>query len=312
MRRACKCELVPTKLVEAVAFWLGACELQHFKNPKQRVVACPLDHSCSMFIRPSSTLLVARLCRFTGYPTALRNLAPDCVLFKSHWYLTSDRPSENVSRNFSLYTRPNAQEEVATSTHKPYFPEPDPSLPIVEYQTRAGSARRNVKVSAKTDVALLTAALSPLLVAHSSTVIRDTRSVGSKGWDLLFDSGLSGGATILRFFAFNSEADAANFIESVRRAADEMDHHPEIACLADRRTNSTLRYVAVSCSTHRPPGLSMRDVRLAKKINELAETFDYMAKDPKTGPSARATRKDLIRQLRKPKSGTEPTPPTSV
>jgi pterin-4a-carbinolamine dehydratase len=118
--------------------------------------------------------------------------------------------------------------------------------------------------------------------------LKSTKSVGSKGWSLALK-----GDTIMRFFALDTEADAARFVDSVLKVADEMNHHPEIATIADPIHDiSSLRYVAISCSTHRPPGLSMRDVRLARKIDELAESFNYMAR-------SRDARKSVLREIRR-------------
>jgi 4a-hydroxytetrahydrobiopterin dehydratase len=113
------------------------------------------------------------------------------------------------------------------------------------------------------------------------------------------------GAAINRFFAFDDEANSTKFIDSVRAAADRMDHHPDIATSPDPiPDNSPLRYVAISCSTHRPPGLSMKDVRLARKIDELAESFSYMAMNADAKESTLgAIRRDLVRKLRNQRDG---------
>ena len=243
----------------------------------------------------SSTLLNTSLSRCLARPTVLRRRAPKPFPRKARQYLQTNGPSESDSSKSSSPTGSEAAKEDVTPSHKPILSDPDPTLPIVEYDTRRGRVRRHVRVSAKTNAQTLTAAMSGLLTAHMSA-LKSTQSVGSKGWDLESD-----GAAINRFFAFENEADSTMFIDSVRTAADEMDHHPEISTSADRRRqdNPVMRYVMVSCSTHRPPGLSMRDVRLARRIDEIAEAHNYMAKnvDARTRVLI-AIRRDLARQLR--------------
>jgi pterin-4a-carbinolamine dehydratase len=114
------------------------------------------------------------------------------------------------------------------------------------------------------------------------------------------------GDVIVRFFAFESEADATKFVDSVRTTADEMDHHPHIATSSAQAQETTpMTYVGISCSTHRPPGLSMRDIRLARKIDELAEPFNYMASGTDITPRSalKAIRKNLVRELHNQRAG---------
>ena len=142
----------------------------------------------------------------------------------------------------------------------------DPSLPFVEYESHIGPDRGNVIVSEKTKPETLTAALSPLLALPSGREESSGEKVsfGSMVWRLTKNMN-----SISRPFSFENEADAASFVEAVSAAAEEINHHPDII----KRRYKTDTYVVISCSTHHPPGMSMRDVRLAKKINELAATY---------------------------------------
>ena len=239
-----------------------------------------------------------------GRPTARPAVLRCCVKplpAKFCRHLATDIPSGSDSSKPSSPTSSEAAKEAASPSHKPSSRDPDPSLPLVEYDSLLGRVRRNVLVSAKTSPETLTTQLSPLLSAHMPA-LKSTRSVGSKGWSLALK-----GDTIIRFFAFDTEADAARFVDSVLKVADEMNHHPEIATIADPiHDTSPLRYVAISCSTHRPPGLSMRDVRLAKKIDELAESFNYMARSRDARRSVlRAIRRRLAEKLRNQRGGDE-------
>lgn len=80
--------------------------------------------------------------------------------------------------------------------------------------------------------------------------------------------------SILRVFAFEAEEQARVFRDRISAVSDDMDHH---ACMSvDSAADSSnpegkVTRMTVTCTTHRPPGLSMRDIRLARKINEIAE-----------------------------------------
>lgn len=251
-----------------------------------------------MLLRRWSALHLVSVGRPTARPTVLRCCVKPLPT-KSCRHLATDSPSRSDSSNPSSSTPSEAVKEAASPSHNPNFRDTNPSSPFVEYDGLLGRIRRNVLVSAKTRPETLTTQLSPLLSAHMPA-LKSTRSVGSKGWSLALK-----GDTIIRFFAFDTEADAARFVESVLKAADEMDHHPEIATIADPiHDTSPLRYVAISCSTHRPPGLSMRDVRLARKIDELAESFNYMARSRDARRSVlRAIRRQLAEKLRNQRGG---------
>jgi 4a-hydroxytetrahydrobiopterin dehydratase len=253
--------------------------------------------SCRMSLR---RLYAVSVCLPTARSAILRCCAKPLPT-KSCRHLATGSPSGSDSSKPSSPTLSEAVKEAASLRHKPNFRHADPSLPLVEYDTLLGRVRRNVLVSAKTRPETLTTQLSPLLSAHMPA-LRTTRSVGSNGWSLA-----QKGDTIIRFFAFDTEADAASFIDSVLKVADEMDHHPEIATIADPiHDTSPLRYVAISCSTHRPPGLSMRDVRLARKIDEIAESFNYMARSKDARRSVLGTiRRQLAEKLRNQRGGDE-------
>lgn len=249
-----------------------------------------------MLIYRPCALFLASLSRWTARPTVLQCLVSRAVVPKACRSLTTYRPLRSVSSRLSLPADDSTLGTDSSPGENPTLADPDPALPIVEHDTLKGRVRRNVKVSAKTNADALVTALSPLLSAHTSK-LKSTKSVGCNGWQLQ-----PNGASIARFFAFDSEANASKFVASVRTAADEMDHHPEIATSVVQTDDTPpVGYVAISCSTHRPPGLSMRDVRLARKIDELAEPFNYMANntDVTSRTALRAIRKDLLGQFRK-------------
>lgn len=70
------------------------------------------------------------------------------------------------------------------------------------------------------------------------------------------------GPSIRRTFAFESFPAAIRFVDGVAELAEAADHHPDI----------DIRYtkVALTLSTHSAGGLTMRDMDLAGRINELS------------------------------------------
>ena len=78
-----------------------------------------------------------------------------------------------------------------------------------------------------------------------------------KAWERDEDSG-----GIVRRFEFPQFADAIEFVNRIATVADERDHHPDIDIRYRR-----LKIVLVS---HDVGGLSSRDFKMAKLIDELA------------------------------------------
>lgn len=64
---------------------------------------------------------------------------------------------------------------------------------------------------------------------------------------------------------FQSFAEAFGFMSAVAIVAEKLDHHPEWSNAYDR--------VEIRLTAHDVRGLSIRDVRLAERIDELALLF---------------------------------------
>jgi 4a-hydroxytetrahydrobiopterin dehydratase len=75
-----------------------------------------------------------------------------------------------------------------------------------------------------------------------------------EGWSAAADS-------ISRTFKFKDHVTAMGFVVRVAMAAEVMDHHPDL-----RIVYST---VDIMLSSHDAGGVTDRDVKLARKINEL-------------------------------------------
>ncbi len=76
---------------------------------------------------------------------------------------------------------------------------------------------------------------------------------GLAGW-----SRRGGGDALTKTFTFDRFADGIAFVGRVARAADEMDHHPDI----------DIRYtkVTMTLSTHDAGGITQADLKLAQAI----------------------------------------------
>ncbi len=68
---------------------------------------------------------------------------------------------------------------------------------------------------------------------------------------------------LVKTFTFTTFADGIDFVQRVARAADAVDHHPDI----------DIRYTKVTCllTTHDAGGISAKDLSLASTIETLAE-----------------------------------------
>jgi 4a-hydroxytetrahydrobiopterin dehydratase len=71
------------------------------------------------------------------------------------------------------------------------------------------------------------------------------------------------GDVLTKTFTFKRFADGIVFVQRVAKAADRMNHHPDI----------DIRYTKITCalSTHDAGGITENDLSLAKDIEGLAE-----------------------------------------
>jgi 4a-hydroxytetrahydrobiopterin dehydratase len=66
-----------------------------------------------------------------------------------------------------------------------------------------------------------------------------------------------------RQFKFNSFVEAFGFMSSVALVAESIGHHPEWSNVYNR--------VTIDLTTHDSGGITLKDVELAQKANELAQ-----------------------------------------
>jgi 4a-hydroxytetrahydrobiopterin dehydratase len=71
------------------------------------------------------------------------------------------------------------------------------------------------------------------------------------------------GDAITRTFVFADFSEAFGFMARAALAAEKMDHHPD--------WSNSYKKVVVTLTSHDAGGLSARDIKLAKAMNDLAE-----------------------------------------
>ncbi len=83
-----------------------------------------------------------------------------------------------------------------------------------------------------------------------------TRVKGLRGWTLERDK-------ITKLFAFKNFAEAVGFLDRITPLADEQNHHPDVSINWNELT--------LTLWTHASGGLTERDFRLARTIDEMTE-----------------------------------------
>ncbi|ETI22730.1 hypothetical protein G647_06806 [Cladophialophora carrionii CBS 160.54] len=82
----------------------------------------------------------------------------------------------------------------------------------------------------------------------------------------------SEGDAIHRHTAHPSATEKSVIEELIMRRADEMGHHPHIS--RGEVEDAGDMYMTITCTTHSPRGLSVRDMKLAQKINDILAEFN--------------------------------------
>lgn len=93
-------------------------------------------------------------------------------------------------------------------------------------------------------------------VEQLSAEERDSWLRGLTKWTLSRD-----GKAIKRHFEFEDFSQAFGFMSRVALIAEKRDHHPEWSNVYNK--------VEITLTTHDADGLSLRDVKMARRIDEL-------------------------------------------
>ena len=147
----------------------------------------------------------------------------------------------------------------------------DETKPYISWKDVRGQHRGvNIHVSAKTQPEKLITALKTLLPKVDCPIKSPEPpfkvDVPFDGWYLSPSAD-----AIHRTFGLETETAQRDSLASIKETADEMNHHPHIEIQSPPPNKAHPWILHVTCTTHRPPGLSMRDVRLAGKIDEIVE-----------------------------------------
>ena len=95
-----------------------------------------------------------------------------------------------------------------------------------------------------------------MTVEQLSEEERDSWLRGLSGWSIARE-----GKAIVRTFEFVDFSEAFAFMVRVALIAETRDHHPEWSNVYNR--------VEITLTTHDAGGLSLRDVKMARRIDEL-------------------------------------------
>lgn len=86
----------------------------------------------------------------------------------------------------------------------------------------------------------------------------------SHGWELD-----PSGYILHRYTSYNSYEDLKQARREINRAAEELNHDPHIFEAVTKGTN--LPHMLISCTTHYPAGLSVKDAKLAQAVDQILE-----------------------------------------
>lgn len=138
----------------------------------------------------------------------------------------------------------------------------NPELPYVSVplDNRDGLLHRNIKASYPKNGHKVVAELNALFGEQQSAA-HSPKSVEGLGFALE-----SSCDAISRCHVLSRKGKVVSMINDILRVADELDHHPTITVSGGIGASWLL---CITCMTHRPPGLSVKDPRLARKINEI-------------------------------------------
>lgn len=136
----------------------------------------------------------------------------------------------------------------------------NPDLPYVSYaQEHGGLLHRNIKASYPKNAHKVVAELNALFHEQSE----EASSKGSRYLGFLLDPSCD---SITSSTFRSTKEEVVYVVKEILSVADELNHHPTITVSGGNGT-SWLFYV--TCMTHNPPGLSVKDPRLARKIREI-------------------------------------------
>jgi pterin-4a-carbinolamine dehydratase len=142
----------------------------------------------------------------------------------------------------------------------------NPSHPHITLPSPNGPLSRNIRPSFPTKADRVVAELNALFAEQAQAFSAESKSTPTIGiWHLepTCDA-------ISAYFLSDSREDVAEMVHQALNAAEELKHHPSISVCEGTGERWML---LVTCGTHRPAGLSVKDPRLARRIGGIAGAF---------------------------------------
>ena len=134
----------------------------------------------------------------------------------------------------------------------------------ITIRLRDGSSiTQKISPTPKANTEKLAVALASLLSAPDSDPSAQP-TFGTLQWELD-----SLGDAIHRHIAVSSPEECDRIVQLIMAESEKLNHHPHIA-----RSDSEGSCVTITCTTHSPRGLSVRDTRLAKKMDQILAEFN--------------------------------------
>jgi pterin-4a-carbinolamine dehydratase len=154
---------------------------------------------------------------------------------------------------------------------------------VVVVRTRTGrDAEVHFNPVPGTDLVKLRASLQSLISFPSNLGPEWKPTFGSRTWVVSPQYN-----AVYRKIAVATDGALSRILSQIKEAADEMDHHPIIVEIGKKSTvqigeksDFSPSHICIVCTTHKPPGLSLRDAHLAAKINTIIEPHKIYALAP--------------------------------
>ena len=127
------------------------------------------------------------------------------------------------------------------------------------------SITQKISPTPKANTEKLAVALASLLSAPDSDPSAHP-TFGTAQWELD-----SLGDAIHRHISVSSPEEGEKIIQLIMAESEKLNHHPHIA-----RSDSEGSCMTITCTTHSPRGLSVRDTRLAKRIDDILAEVNVM------------------------------------
>jgi pterin-4a-carbinolamine dehydratase len=139
-----------------------------------------------------------------------------------------------------------------------------PNIPRARQIKLAGM---KTTIVSKSNIEQLTRELEPLVKRPSKPASNLHVTFGEQCWRVNCD-----GDAIYRALAFPSRSIAKEAIAEIQKTGDTLNHHASFANMTPDIDSPS--HNLVICSTHSPRGLTIRDIRLAKEVDEVLSKYN--------------------------------------